>query len=317
VEAAKLKGVTCVVNFRPKVRYAWQIPQAVGPECILVGRSNAGKSTLTNTYLQSKGFQPSAPVDDRPGRTRMLTWYPVNFDVPLAWKDGMCITMPPEGKLGDLGKGFCLLDCFGLGEVEFKVKKSRLSSWIELMKQFLGGRRALNTVFHLISCEQEGQLSDGDLQVIDVFKMSKVAREQAGFQALSFVVVLTKEDLVTPEALPDVLRTLREECARRGYKPDEIISCSARDRSGLESVSAAMEASAARGWGTMDTWDIEATKKNVKELFASRRPQLSRGQQRVDRINRKEENSWRGRPTRSPSSTYEKRRISTFAVDHI
>ena len=144
---------------RPKVRYAWQIPQAAGPEIVLAGCSNAGKSTLLNAVLTSVGLTPTAPVSDKGGRTRTLNWYPYGFSGPIGWdRTGVRLGTNPfydeEEQLTLNGRGCCIVDCFGLGRVDFSLPARRLQSWGPLLEGYIGRRRAVNTVCHLISSEQ-------------------------------------------------------------------------------------------------------------------------------------------------------------------
>jgi len=225
---------------RPKVRYMWQVPQAASPELVLAGRSNAGKSTLLNAVLSAAGAKKAAPMSSKGGRTRTLNWYPIGFKIPLGWRgDGVRVSQQSENQtledeLRAAGEGCCLVDCFGLGEVEYSdLKAKRLQTWGPLLQKFLSERRALKTLCHLISSEQEGQLSLGDQQLVDIFRRSEADRSSRRL----------------PQALLDL-----------GQPPADIVSCTSLSRKGIKDFRTVVNEAVRRGWDHLDEWKNDATK---------------------------------------------------------
>lgn len=268
-----------LVGDRPKVRYVWQLPQVVGPEVVLVGRSNAGKSTLLNSMLASQQQSVVAPVSRKGGRTRTLTWYPVGFQQPVGWsRDGRRTCMGSEDELAlsaswepGSGTGFCLVDCFGLGPVDYSLQSKRLQSWGPLLGKFLSQRRSLCAVYHLVSSEYSGALTEGDEQLIEIFKRSVQIRRVKGMEPFRFVSVLTKSDLHTAEDLSRIVGTLRAELETREQRPDEVVTCSSmsEDGSGISDFTSSVFAAASRGWSVRAKWRGEAS----REVGQSPKPQ--------------------------------------------
>ena len=54
-----------------------QCPAAGAPEVVLIGRSNVGKSSLINSFVNRKGL---AKTSSQPGKTRTINFYRVNGD---------------------------------------------------------------------------------------------------------------------------------------------------------------------------------------------------------------------------------------------
>ena len=77
-----------------------QYPEQGYPEIALVGRSNVGKSSLTNTLINRKSY---ARTSSQPGKTQTLNFYRVEdqlffVDVPGY---GICKSIPKgTGKMG-------------------------------------------------------------------------------------------------------------------------------------------------------------------------------------------------------------------------
>ncbi|CAE7829980.1 engB [Symbiodinium sp. CCMP2592] len=252
---------------RPKVRYMWQVPQAASPELVLAGRSNAGKSTLLNAVLGAAGAKKAAPMSSKGGRTRTLNWYPIGFKIPLGWTgDGVRVSQQSddqtlEDELRAAGEGCCLVDCFGLGEVEYSdLKAKRLQTWGPLLQKFLSERRALKTLCHLISSEQEGQLSPGDQQLVDIFRRSEADRSSRRLPPLRYVVVLTKTDLYESPQVAQFQEKLRQALLDLGQPPADIVSCTSLSRKGIKDFQTVVNEAVRRGWDHLDEWKNDATK---------------------------------------------------------
>lgn len=48
--------------------------------------------------------------------------------------------------ISGLGRGCCLVDCFGLGPVDFSLPARRLQTWGPLLQKYVGERRALSAL---------------------------------------------------------------------------------------------------------------------------------------------------------------------------
>lgn len=277
------QGQRQLVGNRPKVRYFFQVPQAVGPEIALVGRSNAGKSTLLNTILTSRQVEANAPVSSKGGRTRTLNWYPLGFHGPVGWeKDGECTCLSDQDRLALVaaepvcpGSGFCLVDCFGLGPVEYSLTSRRLQSWGPLLYSFLSQRRSLCAVFHLVSSEYQGALSEGDLQLISIFQRSLRTRNAQGLAPFRSVALLTKTDLHAPKEVPRIAKRLRKELGKRGQPTEGLVTCSSL-ASDIGNFATAMDSAAASSWASRGAWLEEA----AGQPFQRRRPQVRSADER-------------------------------------
>ena len=79
-------------------------PERVLPEFAFVGRSNVGKSTLINLFLNRKGM---AKTSGKPGKTRLLNYFVVD-------------------------DAYYLVDLPGYGFA--KVSKDQRAGWVKLMR---------------------------------------------------------------------------------------------------------------------------------------------------------------------------------------
>eukprot|EP00930_Biecheleria_cincta_P036912 TRINITY_DN25298_c0_g4_i1.p1 TRINITY_DN25298_c0_g4~~TRINITY_DN25298_c0_g4_i1.p1 ORF type:complete len:462 (-),score=85.77 TRINITY_DN25298_c0_g4_i1:120-1469(-) len=254
-------GAKFLIGQRPSVRYPFQIPQTLAPEIVLVGRSNAGKSTLLNEVLKHYGEEKMAQVSKKAGRTRNLTWFPVNFKQAVGWeRNGQRIDDDPEVEVQaqDLdGTGCCLVDCFGLGEVEYEnLKAKRLQSWGPLLRKYVSKRKSLGTVCHLISSEQGGSLSAGDEQVLQIVGQASAERANLGLKACELVLVLTKADLCSDDELQNLSAKLQEEFKKRDQIPARIIACSSLEEEGrgVQDFLDVVDTASRRGWNDIRDW---------------------------------------------------------------
>lgn len=115
-----------------------QYPKDDKPEFLLVGRSNVGKSSFTNTIINRKNY---ARISSRPGKTQTLNFYLVNND-------------------------FYLVDVPGYGYVSLsKDKQMRFGMMIE---EYLTSRPNLKEVFLLIDFRHKP--SENDLLMYNYLK---------------------------------------------------------------------------------------------------------------------------------------------------
>ncbi|CAK9102738.1 unnamed protein product [Durusdinium trenchii] len=249
-----------------------QVPQAAGPEIALVGRSNAGKSTLLNCILASRDLRGVAATSFQGGRTRTLNWYPMGYEEPIGWAgNGVRLKVQSEPEtLAEViaaGKGCCLVDCFGLGTVDYSLRAARLQTWAPLLQGFVSERRALGMVCHLVSCEQQGQLSEGDEQLVEIFQKCEKERVRRQIAPFRYVVILTKTDLASSPA--DVERFAEQVGARlkeMGQTVWKIVTCTSmsEDGSGIREVAEIIDEAKKVGWEDLPEW--------IEDAFLTPRP---------------------------------------------
>eukprot|EP00913_Durusdinium_trenchii_P035553 g33270.t1 len=115
------------------------------------------------------------------------------------------------------------VDCFGLGTVDYSLRAARLQTWAPLLQGFVSERRALGMVCHLVSCEQQGQLSEGDEQLVEIFQKCEKERVRRQIAPFRYVVILTKTDLASSPA--DVERFAEQVGARLKEMGQTAITC--------------------------------------------------------------------------------------------
>ncbi|CAM3138751.1 ribosome biogenesis GTP-binding protein YihA/YsxC [Leuconostoc rapi] len=114
---------------------ASQYPTDGKPEIALVGRSNVGKSSLTNTLIQRKNF---ARTSSQPGKTQTLNFYNV------------------EDKL-------YFVDVPGYGYA--KVSKKQREEFGRMIEEYITSRKQLRGVVSLVDARHEP--SDDDVSMYE------------------------------------------------------------------------------------------------------------------------------------------------------
>lgn len=109
---------------------ASQFPEPELPEIALLGRSNAGKSSLMNRWLGRRGL---ARVGGTPGRTRLVNFFRVTW-----YKDS-----PP----------FLLADLPGYGFAA--APKSMVAGWRQLVADYLEGGRPLKMALLMMDIRRD------------------------------------------------------------------------------------------------------------------------------------------------------------------
>ncbi|TYC46571.1 ribosome biogenesis GTP-binding protein YihA/YsxC [Leuconostoc litchii] len=109
---------------------AAQYPTDGKPEIALVGRSNVGKSSLTNTLIQRKNF---ARTSSQPGKTQTLNFYDV------------------EDKL-------YFVDVPGYGYA--KVSKAQREAFGVMIEEYITSRKQLRGVISLVDARHEPSEDD-------------------------------------------------------------------------------------------------------------------------------------------------------------
>ena len=152
-----------------------RFPPNVAPEIAFLGRSNVGKSSLLNSLTGSK----IAHVSSTPGRTQAINFFSMSYDGKPDHADLMLVDLP--------GYGYA------------KLSKSTTAEWPKFIDPYLKKRQGLALCVVLLDSNIPPQASDERL--LDFLRAAK--RE--------FVVVATKADRISKNALNNSLRTLSKE----------------------------------------------------------------------------------------------------------
>lgn len=184
------------------------LPDADRPEVAFAGRSNVGKSTLINALVDQHGL---ARASNTPGRTQEL-----NFFRPS-------LTQAP----------FYLVDMPGYGYA--KAPKSMVEAWTLLIKDYLRGRATLARTFLLIDARHG--IKAVDQGIMDLLDSA----------AVSFQIVLTKADKLTPAALARTIAATQEQIIAHPAAMPAVLATSSEKKQGLAELRAAVVAATRRG----------------------------------------------------------------------
>jgi GTP-binding protein len=108
-------------------------PERILPEFAFIGRSNCGKSSLINHFLDRTGL---ARTSGKPGKTRLLNYFLVD--------DRYYVVDLP-------GYGFA------------KVSKALRAAWFELFRRFLQAQDRPLAVFHLLDGRHDPTAEDAEV----------------------------------------------------------------------------------------------------------------------------------------------------------
>ena len=115
-----------------------QYPEQGYPEIALVGRSNVGKSSLTNTLINRKSY---ARTSSQPGKTQTLNFYRV--------EDQLFFVDVP-------GYGYA------------KVSQKEREKWGKMIEKYITSRRELKGVISLVDARHEPTDDDITLSLIHI-----------------------------------------------------------------------------------------------------------------------------------------------------
>ena len=166
----------------------------------------AGRSNVGKSSLINALFNRKdvARVSNTPGRTRELNYFTL-----------------ADGRLA-------LVDMPGYGYAQ--APKSLVKKWQALVRDYLRGRPALRRVFILVDSRHGLKPQD------------RVAMDLLDETAVNYQVVLTKADKARKDALEKLIASVARELERRPAAHPEIHVTSARKKTGLDELRAAIAA---------------------------------------------------------------------------
>ncbi|HXF46894.1 MAG TPA: ribosome biogenesis GTP-binding protein YihA/YsxC [Burkholderiaceae bacterium] len=186
-------------------------PLAMLPEVAIVGRSNAGKSTLINVLANQRQL---ARVSKTPGRTQLLNFFELS----------------QKTATGERAARAYLVDLPGYGFA--KVDPAKRAAWDELAGGYLRVRRCLAGVVLVMDARRPL------LPVDEALLAWLIARDHG---ALRLVLVLTKSDQLRRAERVEALRLVEQRLARLPL-PATALLFSALTREGVDELRAALEA---------------------------------------------------------------------------
>jgi GTP-binding protein len=189
-----------LARFRIAATTPEQFPAAEAPEIAFLGRSNVGKSSVINSLLGAK----IARTSSTPGRTRTINFYEVRWP-GRPRPDLMFVDLP--------GYGYA------------KLPRELTAEWPKFIEPYLTERPTLALAIALVDSNVPPQSSDAQLL------------EWLRVQGRPFLVVATKSDRLSGNALRAAMDTIREQ-----HRVHSIVPFSARTGSGRDQLWAEIRA---------------------------------------------------------------------------
>ncbi|WP_300281590.1 ribosome biogenesis GTP-binding protein YihA/YsxC [Peptacetobacter sp.] len=183
-----------------------QYPTDGIPEIALAGRSNVGKSSLTNALLNRRNF---ARTSSTPGKTRTINFYLINEE-------------------------FFFVDLPGYGYA--KVAKSEKEKWGQIMERYLQDRKELCAIFLLVDIRHEPTNDDKMMYdwikyygydcVVIATKADKISRGQylKHMSAIRKKLQLEKDEKIIPVSsskktgIEELWSEIVEQYEKHGYE---------------------------------------------------------------------------------------------------
>lgn len=178
-----------------------QKPELILPEVAFIGRSNVGKSSLTNRLVNRKKL---ARVSGQPGKTRTINYYHVGMK-----------------QVEDSSKGqeFLLVDLPGYGYA--KVSKNERKKWQEFVGGYLQKSENLVQVMMLVDIRHEPLEPD------------LICAQFLHDSGIPFSVIATKSDKISKN---QIARQRSIFSKAFDVKIDKVIATSAEDGRGREEL---------------------------------------------------------------------------------
>jgi GTP-binding protein len=195
--------------FASECRFIWGARSSDGlPPQKLPEVAFAGRSNVGKSSLINAltGRKALARVSQTPGRTREINFF-------------------------DLGGRLVLVDLPGYGYA--KASKELAAEWQDMIFAYLRGRAILKRVALLIDARR------------GVMAVDKAVMELLDKSAVSYAVVLTKTDALTPTQLAACRQAVETEAKRHTAAYPEIFATSAQKAAGLEQLQCHLAALAA------------------------------------------------------------------------
>lgn len=154
-----------------------QYPEEVLPEVALLGRSNAGKSSLINTLINRKNL---ARTSSAPGKTRLLNFYRITA----------------EDSESSRALPFYFVDLPGYGYA--KVAKTEREQWLDRIERFLSDHQQRLLCWQLVDIRHAPSNEDQAMHQV---------LSEAGFEIR---VVANKADKISKNARAKQLRLISQ-----------------------------------------------------------------------------------------------------------
>ena len=201
VKSSYIHNVFNDVQFETSAAHFSQFPKVELPEIAIVGRSNAGKSSVLNCIFNRKKLAFTAK---EPGKTRLLNFFSVRLNGEATAR---------------------VVDLPGYGYA--KVDKSLKKNWERTLLEFMLTRRMLVASLMIIDCRRP--LMDIDKIMLDILLKKKIP----------YHVLLNKSDKLNNNEKITTLKECKKALEQKDSKFKTNGSCSlfsASKRAGLEEL---------------------------------------------------------------------------------
>ncbi|MFP8881039.1 MAG: ribosome biogenesis GTP-binding protein YihA/YsxC [Myxococcota bacterium] len=170
-------------------------PNLSAPEVAFLGRSNVGKSSLLNALVNRKKL---ARTSSSPGKTRLIHWYHVRYEVRATSRQTLLVDLP--------GYGYA------------RVSKVERERWQGLVESYLDGRSTLTAAVLLQDIRRD--ISEDETLLIDWLAEREIP----------VVLAITKIDKLKPMRRAARIRAIKESLE---LPPALVIPTSASQKTGL------------------------------------------------------------------------------------